>query len=83
MAHFAELDTQGIVQRVIVVDNQQLLDENGIEREERGIAFCKRLLGADTTWVQTSHNSNFRGTYAGIGFRYDAATDVFVPPALD
>ena len=39
MAHFAKLDENKTVIEVIVVNNQVLLDPNGIEREELGIAF--------------------------------------------
>jgi len=83
MAHFAELNSANIVQRVIVVNNEKLTDSNGVEHEHLGIAFCKKLFGSETRWVQTSYNSNFRNTYAGIGFLYDEANDVFVPPTLD
>ena len=83
MAHFAELNSEHIVQRVIVVNNEKLTDQYGIEHEQLGIDFCRRLFGGNTKWVQTSYNSNFRGTYAGIGFYYDAEADVFVPPQLD
>ena len=77
MAHFAELDNNNIVQRVIVVNNNELL-ENGIESESKGIAFCKSLFGG--SWIQTSYNSTFRKNYAGIGFIYDAIKDAFIPP---
>ena len=79
MAHFARLDENNVVTEVIVVHNNELLDENGQESEAQGIAFCQSLYGADTRWVQTSYNANFRGCYAGIGYRYDAATDQFLP----
>ena len=29
-------------------------------------------------WVQTSYNNNFRGTFAGIGFKYDETADIFI-----
>ena len=80
MAHFAQLNDDNTVTGVIVVHNNELLDANGQESEAQGIAFCKSLYGADTRWVQTSYNGNFRGRYAGIGYRYDAATDQFLPP---
>ena len=78
MAHFAELDETNIVKQVIVVHNNELLDENGNESEQKGIDFCVNLLGG--TWIQTSYNKNFRGTYAGIGYLYDLINDVFVAP---
>jgi hypothetical protein len=79
MAHFAKLDANNVVEQVIVVNNAELM-ENGEESEAKGIAFCKSLFGADTRWVQTSYNASFRGLYAGIGYTYDAANDVFVAP---
>jgi hypothetical protein len=79
MAHFAELDSNNVVLRVIVVDNKDTSDANGVEKEYIGAAFCERVLGG--TWKQTSYNGNFRGKYAGIGDTYDAANDVFVAPA--
>lgn len=77
MAHFAELDANGIVTQVIVVNNSELLD-NGVESESKGIAFCQSLFGG--TWVQTSYNANIRKNYAGIGYTYDEARDAFIPP---
>ena len=78
MAHFAQLDENNVVTQVIVVHNNELLDENSIEQESKGIAFCQSLLGGN--WVQTSYNSNFRKNYAGIGFTYDSNKDAFIPP---
>lgn len=80
MAHFAELDANNTVLRVIVVSNEMLLDENGQENEFRGIAFCQSLFGADTRWVQTSYNGKFRKNYAGIGYDYDTTRDAFIAP---
>lgn len=79
MAHFAKLDENNVVTEVVVVHNNELLD-NGVESEPKGINFCKSLFGQNTRWVQTSYNGNFRGTYAGIGYIYDSANDVFVAP---
>jgi hypothetical protein len=80
MAHFAELDEHNVVINVIVVSNNDCLDANGQESESLGIAFCKSLLGEDTSWVQTSYNANFRKNYAGIGYTYDLVRDAFIPP---
>lgn len=79
MAHFAKLNSQNIVENVIVVHNNELL-ENGAESEEKGIAFCKSLFGSETTWVQTSYNGTFRKRYAAIGGTYDAELDAFIYP---
>lgn len=80
MAHFAEIDKNNVVLRVIVVNNNELLDENGVEQEAKGIAFCKTLFGNDTNWVQTSYNGNFKKSYAGVGFTYDEVKDAFIGP---
>jgi hypothetical protein len=79
MAHFAQLDENNIVTQVIVVSNNELLDENGVEQESKGIAFCQSLLGGN--WKQTSYNGNMRKNYAGIGFTYDATRDAFISPS--
>jgi hypothetical protein len=78
MAHFAELDENNVVKRVIVVGNADTSDANGVEKEHIGAAFCERLLGG--VWKQTSYNNNFRKRYAGIGFTYNAELDAFVAP---
>ena len=78
MAHFAEIDDNNIVLRVIVVHNNELLDGDGVEQESKGIDFCKNLLSGN--WVQTSYNSKFRTHYAGEGLTYDKDNNVFIPP---
>ena len=78
MAHFAELDENNVVLRVIVVANKDTADANGNEVESIGVAFCQKLFGGN--WKQTSYNGNFRKHYAGIGYTYDPVLDEFVPP---
>lgn len=80
MAHFAEIDSNNKVLRVLVVDNKIVTDENGNEIEELGIKFLQNMFGKDTKWVQTSYGNNFRFRYAGIGAIYDEKMDVFLPP---
>jgi len=79
MAHFAELNENNVVIRVIVVNDIELL-ENGIEIEQKGIDFCKMLFGSQTVWIQTSYNHNFRNVFAGPNFVYLPELDVFVLP---
>jgi hypothetical protein len=79
MAHFAELNENNEVLRVIVVHNAELLDEQGNEFEQKGIEFCQNLLGGGR-WVQTSYNGTMRKNYAGIGFIYDPVNDWFQAP---
>jgi hypothetical protein len=76
MAHFAEI-SDGIVTRVLVVNNSELLVD-GVEVEQKGIDFLVDLVGG--TWVQTSYNNRIRKQYAGTGYAYDAVADVFVVP---
>jgi hypothetical protein len=78
MAHFAELDSNNVVLRVIVVGNKDTADANGVEKEHIGAAFCERLFGGN--WKQTSYNGNKRKNYAGIGYTYDPVRDAFIPP---
>lgn len=75
MSHFAEIDENGIVLRVIVAE-QDFID--------RG------LVGDPSRWKQTSYNTHagvhkkggvpFRKNYAGSGFTYDQTLDAFIPP---
>ena len=80
MAHFARIDENNIVTQVIVVANEDTTDTNGVEVEEIGVAFCKKLLGAETNWKQTSYNNNFRVRYAGISYTYNEELDAFIAP---
>lgn len=78
MAHFAEIDENTIVLRVIVVANEDTADGDGVEVESIGQQFCADLLGG--TWVQTSYNHNQRVKFASIGDTYDAELDAFYRP---
>jgi hypothetical protein len=70
MAHFAEIDENGLVLRVLVVPDAQ---------EHRGHEFLADDLGLGGTWVQTSYNARIRKNYAGIGMTYDNTRDAFIP----
>ena len=78
MAHFAQLNEENLVTQVIVVANQDTADQDGVENEAIGIEFCTNLLGGK--WKQTSYNANIRKNYAGVGYKYDAALNAFIPP---
>lgn len=71
MAHFAEIDTDGFVLRVLVVPETQA---------HRGAAFLADDLGLGGTWVQTSFSGSVRRRFAGRGMRYDAERDAFIAP---
>jgi len=74
MSHWAEIDDNKMVIRVLVGDNN---DPNGDE----GYQWLLDNLGG--TWVQTSYNGNIRKNFAGIGFTYDELRDAFIAPEPD
>lgn len=69
MAHFAEIDSNNKVLRVLVVGN---------DKEHRGQDFLANELGLGGTWIQTSFNKNFRKNFAGVGDTYDPVKDAFI-----
>ena len=96
MAHFVKLNSDNIVIAISTVDNDILLDENGIEQESKGVSFLQEIHGW-LDWKQTSYNTSkgkyyvngvlgedqtkaFRKNYAGIGYKYDSVRDAFIPP---
>lgn len=70
MAHFAEIDSNNTVLRVLVIDNSQ---------EHRGQDFLANDCNLGGTWIQTSYNANFRKKFASVGDVYDPIKDVFIP----
>jgi hypothetical protein len=64
MAHFAEIDSNNKVLRVLVVPNEQ---------EDRGQEYLADELNMGGTWIQTSYNANFGGKFAGIGDVWDGS----------
>jgi hypothetical protein len=71
MAHFAEIDNDNKVIRVLVVAD---------EYEKDGQKYLSKTLGLGGTWIQTSYNSQIRGIYAGVGYSYDKTEDIFITP---
>jgi len=65
MSHFAEIDNDNIVQRVIVAE-QDFINSGAV--------------GDSFRWIQTSYNNNFRKNYAGKGYTYDKTRDAFIAP---
>jgi hypothetical protein len=65
MSHFAEIDNDGIVKRVIVAE-QDFINSGAV--------------GDSFRWIQTSYNDNFRKNYAGVGMTYDKTRDAFISP---
>ena len=68
MSHWAEIDENNIVLRVLVGNNSE---------PDEGEAFMNSLGG---TWVKTSYNGNIRKNFAGIGYTYDTGRDAFISP---
>jgi hypothetical protein len=82
MAHFAEIDSNGIVLRVLVACNQDIAN-NGGEQSKQAAEHFGKIAGYSSNgvkWVQTSFNNNFRKQFAGIGYYYDLAKDKFIRP---
>jgi hypothetical protein len=85
MAHFAHVQNNEVGQ-VIVVSNDDCDNLEFPASEPIGQAFIASL-GITGEWLQTSYNGNFRGVYAGIGFKFDASLGEYgefiaPPPAL-
>jgi len=82
MAHFAELDSNNKVLRVVVACNQDIAN-NGGEQSEQAAEHFKTVCPFSENgvkWVQTSYNNNFRKKYAGKGHTYDPIKDKFIGP---
>ena len=82
MAHFAELDDNNIVMRVVVVGNDiptanGPLGEN--DKHPDGESWCKKFFRGGN-WKQCSYNNNFRKQYPGRNHIYDPNKDVFIVP---
>ena len=80
MAHFAKINSDNIVEQVIVVNNNVVQDILQRDVEQLGIDFCKKLFGDETNWVQPSYNNNIRKQFAKIGDTYDKEKDKFISP---
>jgi len=65
MSHFAQIDNKGIVQRVIVAE-QDFINTGSV--------------GDSFNWIQCSYNNNFRKQYPSYGYKWDSANEVFVKP---
>lgn len=72
MSHWAEIDSNNKVIRVLVCDNE---DPNGDE----GYKWLMDNFGGK--WLKTSFNGNIRKNYAGPGFTYDEELDAFISPS--
>jgi hypothetical protein len=83
MAHFAQMDENNKVLRVIVINNDDIDNLPFPESEPIGQTFIASI-GLDGQWLQTSYSSSFRNKFAGIGDFFEQETQNFVsvlPPA--
>ena len=78
MAHFAELDENNVVLRVIVFSDVEV-NANGGEYSSQSEAFVKARHGGHA-WKQCSYNNNRRKQYPGKDYTYDASKDIFIRP---
>ena len=79
MAHFAKIGLNNKVINVVTVNNNELLDADGVEQEVLGCQFLEGITGW-AVWKQTSYNANFRKHFAGVGYTYDEGRDAFIAP---
>jgi hypothetical protein len=71
MSHFAEIDKNNKVIRVLVGDNNDPAGDEGYQ-------WLIDNLGG--TWIKTSYNNRIRFNFAGIGYTYDPIADAFIAP---
>ena len=82
MAHFAELDGNNIVTRVIVVGNDVTTAAGPLGSNDMNVdgeTWCVNFFKGGN-WKQTSYNNNFRKQYCGKGYTFDAAKNKFISP---
>lgn len=68
MSHFAEVNENNVVIRILVGDNNEI---------DEGQSFIESMGG---TWIKTSYNGTIRKNFAGVDFTYDAVRDAFIAP---
>ena len=74
MSHFAEINFENKVIRVLVGDNNDPAGDEGYQ-------WLLDNLGG--TWMKTSYNGNIRFNYAGVGYSYDEVKDAFIAPKIN
>lgn len=82
MAYFAELDIENKVLRVVVIDDNDVVENGGDQSDTaaEAVKLTVPLLGNGVKWVQTSLSGSFRKQYAGLGYTYDSIKDIFLSP---
>jgi len=80
MAHFAELNSDNVVLRIVVACNQDIAN-NGGEQSQQAAEHFKTICPLSENgikWIQTSYNNNFRKRYAIVGGTYSEQYDAFI-----
>ena len=80
MAHYAVIQDNKVIQVFVGVDEDVVQNGIGGSGEAWETFYAEQFKNPTLTVKRTSYNGNIRGTYAGIGFTYDAVNDVFVAP---
>lgn len=82
MAHYARVNSENIVTYVTPVDNDLIIDENGLENDDLALNHLYSTIpdSINDRWIKTSYNNNIRYHYAGIGYSYNEQLDAFVRP---
>jgi hypothetical protein len=81
MAIFAEIQNNKVTQTIVIADSDC---GGGVYplSEPIGQDFIAEI-GMDGSWLQTSPDGDYRGTYAGIGYYYDSDLDIFIQPQIE
>lgn len=80
MAYFCKIGNYGVVEKVIVINDIDMLDTDGNISETLGQEKCVDLYGGKTyQWIQTWYNGP-RGCFASKGYVYNYEQDKFYPP---
>ena len=85
MARFAELNSNNVVLRVIMVDDWNITDAQGNQVEAIGVNYLKNLYGQDTIWKQDVPKTiqlpvGPIAITSGSGYTYDSERDAFISP---
>lgn len=77
-AGFAEIDQNNKVIRIICINREDMLDENGIESDSVGEEFCKTITNSHFRWIRTYRDGSKRNIQAAIEYSYDEEKDIFI-----
>ena len=82
MAHFARINAQGLVSTVIVAEQDYI---DSLDNADSWVQTSYNTQGGkhydpETGELSADQTKALRKNYAGIGFKYDADRDAFIPP---